>query len=239
MSRDRAWEDQAEPWARFARSPAHDHFFWEFNGPRFLELLPEPGRLTLDVGCGEGRLGRLLRERGHRVVAVDGSRALARMAHRSGGQSVVVGDVSDLPVAEACADTAVAFMSLQDMPDLDRAVAEVARALRPGGSFCIAIAHPLRSAGGFQTKAADSAFQLDSYFDARPWPWSTRHTGMRLTLPGVHRPLEAYTRALERSGLRIETLREPRPGKREVARHAESARWRRMPCFLHLRAVRT
>ena len=64
MSRDDSWERQAERWARFARSPEHDHFFWEFNGPRFLELLPEPGRLTLDIACGEGRLGRLLRERG-------------------------------------------------------------------------------------------------------------------------------------------------------------------------------
>lgn len=31
----------------------------------------EPGRLTVDVGCGEGRLGRVLVGSGHRVVGFD------------------------------------------------------------------------------------------------------------------------------------------------------------------------
>ena len=132
---------------------------------------------------------------------------------------------------------AIAFMSLHDVPDLDRTIREVARVLAPSGSFCIAIAHPIRSAGGFETKEAHSRFQMESYFDARPWIWSSQHTGLRLSLPGVHRPLDAYTRALENAGFLIETMREPRPLKRQVARHPESARWQRVPCFLHIRAV--
>jgi hypothetical protein len=122
---------------------------------------------------------------------------------------------------------------------LDRAVAAVARVLEAGSRFCIAIAHPLRSAGGFHTKGAASPFQVDSYFDARPWNWSSQHTGMRVTLPGVHRPLEAYTRALEQAGFTLETLREPRPSKHQAARYPESTRWLRIPCFLHLRAIKT
>lgn len=239
MSRAKIWEDQAEQWARFARSPVHDHFFWEFNGPRFLELVPAPGRLTLDIGCGEGRLGRLLHERGHRVAALDGSPNLARMAYRSGGQAVVVGNASWLPLASGCADIVVAFMSLQDLADLDSMVDEVARVLQQGGRFCVAIAHPLRSAGGFLTKASSSPFQLESYFGARPWMWSTQHTGMRLTLPGIHRPLHEYTRALQQSGFLIETLHEPRPTKHQVTGYGESARWHRIPCFLHIRAIKS
>jgi SAM-dependent methyltransferase len=79
MGIDPLWEAKAREWARFARSPEHDHFFWTFNGPRFLELIPRPGHCTLDLACGEGRLGRLLRERWHRVVAVDAAPAMARM----------------------------------------------------------------------------------------------------------------------------------------------------------------
>jgi hypothetical protein len=100
------------------------------------------------------------------------------------------------------------------------------------------LAHPIRSAGGFHTKDSDSPFQLDSYFDARPWLWSSQHTGMRLTLPGVHRPLEAYTRALEHEGFLVEILREPRPTKHQIARYPESARWQRIPCFVHIRAIK-
>jgi hypothetical protein len=37
-----------------------DDDFWQFHLPEFLRLVPAPGRPTVDVGCGEGRLGRVL-----------------------------------------------------------------------------------------------------------------------------------------------------------------------------------
>jgi 2-polyprenyl-3-methyl-5-hydroxy-6-metoxy-1,4-benzoquinol methylase len=52
------------------------------------ELLPPPRGLTLDVGCGEGRLTRELSARGYEVVGVDASTALveeARSATRCAG----------------------------------------------------------------------------------------------------------------------------------------------------------
>ncbi len=146
-------------------------------------------------------------------------------------------DASSLPLPDDTVDLAIAFMSLHDVPDLDRPLSEVARVLDPRGSSCIAIAHPIRSAGGFETEEAHSRFHMESYLDARPWIWSSQHTGLHLSLPGVHRPLDAYTRALENAVFLIETIREPRPSKRQVARHPESARWQRIPCLLHIRAV--
>jgi SAM-dependent methyltransferase len=238
MSVDPAWEHNAYAWARFARSPEHDHFFWTFNGPRFLELIPPPGRRTLDLGCGEGRLGRLLAARGHRVIALDAAPAMGRLAADAGEQLVVVGSASQLPLPSASVDVATAFMSLQDMPELEPAVTEVARVLVDGGRFCIAIAHPIRSGGRFESKQADSAFSLTSYFATRPWPWRSQHTGLQLDLPGVHRPLEAYTVALERAGFVIEALREPQPAAEQTSKHPESQRWQRIPCFLHIRALR-
>ena len=81
MSRTRAaWEQQAAGWIEWARSPELDHTFWGFNLPALLRLVPPPGRLTVDVGCGEGRVARELIRRGHTVVGVEGSEALAAAA---------------------------------------------------------------------------------------------------------------------------------------------------------------
>ena len=64
------WEDQASAWLAWARAPGHDSF-WRHHGEQFNRLLPPPGALTLDIGCGEGRLSRQLTAGGHRVVGLD------------------------------------------------------------------------------------------------------------------------------------------------------------------------
>jgi SAM-dependent methyltransferase len=75
-----AWEARAPDWVRWARSPELDNDFWDFHLPEFLRFVPAPGRLTVDVGCGEGRLGRVLAGSGHRVVGVDASMTSVRAA---------------------------------------------------------------------------------------------------------------------------------------------------------------
>ncbi len=59
-----AWERHAEEWIAWARTGIDDPS-WQLNLETLSTLLPEPGRLTLDVGCGEGRLLRALAARGH------------------------------------------------------------------------------------------------------------------------------------------------------------------------------
>jgi len=47
-----AWEAEARNWVAWARTPGHDSY-WQFHRDRFLQLLPPPKGLTLDIGCGE------------------------------------------------------------------------------------------------------------------------------------------------------------------------------------------
>ena len=65
-----SWDREAENWVRWARKPGHDSY-WRFHRDAFFRLVPPPGRLTLDIGCGEGRrCGRpAVRER-YRVAIV-------------------------------------------------------------------------------------------------------------------------------------------------------------------------
>src|SRR4030095_8101628 len=54
-----SFEGQARSWLSWARTPDHDAY-WQYRDAFFDKLLPAPGRLTLEVGCGEGRGGREL-----------------------------------------------------------------------------------------------------------------------------------------------------------------------------------
>jgi SAM-dependent methyltransferase len=223
-----AWHDHAAEWVAWAREPDHDHFFWRLSMPALLELLPAPGRATLDLGCGEGRLARILTERGHSVVGVEGSPALAAAARTASPElEVHVGDAADLPFADAAFDLVVASMTLLNFDDMPGAVREVARVLEPGGRFCMSLVHPW-----------NSLKELPDYFAERAYGETRERGGLAMTFYDTHRPLEAYARALEAAGLAIEAIREPVPDDDHVAAHPSVERWRRTPVFLVMRACR-
>jgi SAM-dependent methyltransferase len=228
MSLREHWDDSAEDWIRWARSPGHDHYFWRLNLPALLELLPPPGRRTLDVGCGEGRLARELSARGHRVTGVEGSPALAEAARASDpALEVICADAAELPLPDASADLAVACLSLLNMDDMPRVVAEVVRVLEPGGRFAIVEVHPFRSAA-----------EVDDYFAATRFTETRERDGLRMTFHDTHRPLTDLFGALEGARMTVEAVREPVPDDAHVAERPEAARWRKSPLFLHLRAIK-
>ena len=235
-----SWQEQAPNWLRLARRPAAggDHH-WDFNLPRFLELLPSPGRQTVDIGCGEGRVARELRALGHRVIGVDQSAELvAAAAEADPASRYLVADAAALPLADSSADLAIAFMSLQDIDDLRGAIREIARILEPGGRFCAAILHPLRTAGRLAGGPGEERLVIsESYFEPHPFMVSNEREGTTVEMWSEHRPLEHYLRALEDVGFLVEALREPVPGAELVERPGGiSPKWRRLPLFLHWRA---
>lgn len=234
-----AWERNAELWIAWARTPMHDSF-WRFHRDQFLTLLPEPGALTVDIGAGEGRLSRELARRGHTVVAVDASPTLAVAAREADPTTgIVVADAAALSLRDGVADLAIAFMSLQDVDDLHGAVHEAARVLRPGGHLCVAIVHPLNSAGQFVDDDPDGNFVIDgSYLAPRLYSDELEREGLTMEFVGTHRPLQEYIAACRDAGLLIEELREPAMPD-EAIRRPRQRRWQRVPLFLHLRAIRS
>lgn len=90
-------------------------------------------RRLLEVGCGWGELASwLARETGADVVAIDLSGRMVSLA-RERGIDARVGDVQELAFADGEFDCVVAAWMLYHVPDLDGAISELARVLRPGG----------------------------------------------------------------------------------------------------------
>jgi SAM-dependent methyltransferase len=231
-----AWEQNARAWAEWARAPGHDSY-WRFHRDAFLSILPPPAGLTLDVGCGEGRLARDLRRLGHHVVAVDGAPTMVDLARAADpDMDVRLADAAALPFDSASADLVVAFMSFQDVDDMPGAIAEARRVLRDDGRVCIAVVHPLNSAGAFASEDEASAFVVEDYLSPRRYADELERDGHRMVFHSLHVPLEAYSRALEAAGLVVDALREVTMDEASIRERPERARWRRIPLFLHLRA---
>jgi SAM-dependent methyltransferase len=151
---------------------------------------------------------------------------------------VHLADAAQLPLPDGAFDCAAAFMSLQDVDDLGGFVREAARVLEPGGRLCLAVVHPLNSAGLFRGEMPESPFVVDgSYLDESYYQDEIERRGLALTLVSAHRPLQSYTEALADAGFAIERLREPAIPADAYAED-RSRRWLRIPLFLYIRAVR-
>lgn len=221
-----AWERNAARWLAWARTPDHDVYHWHLNFPRFVRLLPDAGHGTLDVGCGEGRVGRWLAARGHTVTGIDSSPTLTAAAQQAGGyQEIVCEDAASLPWPENAFDLAVAYMSLQDMPDPEQVIGEIARVLCPGSYLLIAITHPLNRPD----------VDLDRYFQRLRFHDEVTRAGLRMTFDGVDRPLGDYTAALTDRGFVIDRLTEPRPSAEDCDAYESLVDAFRRPYFLHIR----
>jgi SAM-dependent methyltransferase len=233
-----AWEEHAAEFVAWARKPGHDSY-WLFHRDQFLELLPPPGRRTLDLGCGEGRLARDLKAIGHDVVAVDLSPTMVAAAKELDPDlEIHLTSADDLPFEDGSFDLVAAFMSLQDMDDPDGAIREAARVLASGGRFCLAVVHPLASAGQFDGGEPSSPFVVEGSYLERSWySDSFARDGLTMTFVSERRPIQGYVDALADAGLVVERLKETDVPDSGIVR-PRSRRWQRIPLFLHIRAVK-
>lgn len=221
-----SWKTEAANWIAWARKPGHDSY-WRFHRDQFLSRLPPPGRLTLDIGCGEGRLTRDLASLGHRVIGMDASPTMLAAAREADPEGKYVeGDLANLPFEDGRADLAVVFMSLMELENIRGAAAEIARVLEPGGTLAVAVVHPLNSA--MLPHDEDGRFTIKAYRAPHAYSDSIESDGLQMTFRSFHFSLDDYWRAIRDAGFVIEELR-------EVYDDAHP-RWREVPIFLHLDA---
>ena len=197
----------------------------------------------LDVGCGDGQVSRLAWQLGAElVVGVDPTWNQIGVAHeRGGGPAYVRGPAARLPFADASFDAVVACLVFEHIDDVDEAIAEVARVLRPGGRFCFFLNHPL-------LQTPNSGWIDDQFLDPPEQYWRIgavprrgrddrggREGRVHPLHPPPARPLRQ--RARRPTACCIERMDEPAPPAGFLARAEEYAQAATIPRLLYLRSA--
>ena len=114
---------------------------WNHNAHYHRYLMghvPERCRHVLEIGCGAGRFSRLLAGRAERVLAVDLSQQMIRLARERSklypNIDFVAGDVMDCRLPDNQFDCAATLTTLHHLP-IESILRKVRKALRPGGTF--------------------------------------------------------------------------------------------------------
>ena len=238
---DDLWEDHADWWI---------DGFTEGADPEYVEQILPMAReelagfdRVLDVGCGDGQISRLLASGGATVVGIDPTWNQIRIAHeRGGGAAFVRAGAAELPVADASFDAAVACLVFEHIDDVDGAIAEVARVVRPGGRFSFFLNHPLIQTPGSYWIDDHTVDPPEQYW--RVGPYLAEQSFVEQVEQGVfirfvHRPLSRYLNALADHGLLLEQMVEPTPPDGFLARAEEYAAAAAIPRLLYLRLRRT
>ena len=195
---------------------------------------------VVDIGTGEGQLARVAAAGGARVVGVDPTVAqLAVALARGGGPQYLRAAAAGLPLADCSFDAALACLVFEHIEEVDAAIAEAARVLRPGGRFLLFLNHPLLQAPG-------SGWIDDHVLDPPEQYWrvgaylvedhSIEEVEKDVFIPFIHRPLSRYVNAMADAGLRIRTMAEPPPPPGLLARAREYAEAATIPRLLFLLA---
>ena len=219
--------------------------------PGVLRLMAvQPGDAVVDVACGQGALARLLHERGAEVTALDAAAELIRAARQRGPESIRyhVADARELSfLPETKYAAAACVLAIQNIQPVQPVMEGVARLLRPGGRFVVAMMHPAfrspkETRWGWDAESGVQFRRVDRYLLPRKSPIVT-HPGKS---PDVytwtfHRPIGSYVKALRNAGLLVDALEEwpshkvSEPGPRAAA---ENAARKEIPMFLSLRGVK-
>lgn len=223
---DNGWEASAAAWIADMGEVGDYGRRFVLDAPMLARVRALAPADALDVGCGEGRFCRRLREEGVTVTGVEPTPSLhAAAVARDPAGRYVAAQAEALPFPAASFDLVVSYLTLIDIDDVEAAIAEMARVLRPGGAILVANLNSFNTAGQWHRRPDGTRyFGLDHYLEERAEWVAWRGIEIR----NWHRPLCRYMSLFLAQGLRLTHFDEPAPtgGPPEVA-----DRYRRAPYF--------
>lgn len=227
--------------------------------PRLFRMMGEIERKDiLDLACGQGHISRVMMKGGARVTGVDISAELISFAKTEnekekfkGGKLQSVAYFASPShilsmLKDESQDIIICVLAIQNIEKVAETFKECSRVLRKDGRLFIVMNHPSYripqgSAWGFDESQGIQYRRVDQYLseakikiDMTPG----KATGKEYTI-SFHRPLQYYSKFLEKSQFAITRIEEWESHKKSgkgPRQHAEDVARKEIPLFLALEA---
>lgn len=183
-----------------------------------LVALTDEHPTVCDLGCGEGKLSRILAQRGCSVIGVDISQNLLAIANKHEerqplGISYIHDNAESLDrLGSGAFDVVICNMALMDMPNLKNVFHSVYRVLKQKGTFAFTITHPCFDSPHSKWVESNNGGinrNISEYFAEGFWR-SKNPRGIRGRVGAHHRMLSTYINYLIDVGFIVEAMIEPK-----------------------------
>jgi SAM-dependent methyltransferase len=247
------WNACGEAFDRYTN--AADSFSDNLERPSIKQLIGDiSGARVLDLGCGSGKYSLWFAELGAQVTGLDLSQTMITLAQDKARERNVQADfrVADiregLPVRKDEFDLVFTGTALHYVEDIDAAMKQVARGMKPEARFVASVLHPMSTAlfPASESEEIEGPNPWDGWYFGSPkrcieTPWlgfgEVSSKGRRVFCH--HHTVSDYFNAVSSAGLTITSLLEPAPGAEFGAKNA--ARYfqaMHVPVFLIFKAER-
>lgn len=214
---------------------------------RFMAI--EKNDIILDLACGQGFFSRELRKKADKVMGVDASEKLIKIAEsksRDIDYHIAPADRLNF-IRDKSIDKIAIILALQNMDDIASVFKECGRILKPKARLYFVLNHPAfrmpkTSSWGWDDQAGVQYRRIDAYLSGSRIAIQT-HPGARPSeiTWSFHRPLQTYIKALHKVGFAVSRLEEwnsrktSEPGPRKKA---EDKARKEIPLFMAVEGIK-
>jgi SAM-dependent methyltransferase len=240
MSGNGLWDEHAQWWIDGFTDGADPEYVEQII-PLAVEELAGRHKI-LDLGCGDGQIARALAAQGSDVLGVDPTQLHIDVAiERGGGPQYLLGSATNIPADDESFDAVVACLVFEHIDQMDEAMTEVARVLKPRGQFSFFLNHPLLQTPGSGWIDDHIIDPPEQYWRIGPYLVETEsieEVEKDVYIRFIHRPLSRYVNALLANGMSLDRMVEPSPPAGFLARAPEYALAHTVPRLLYLRSTK-
>lgn len=189
--------------------------------PNLLRILDiHPGEQIIDIGCGQGYFARELAGAGAKVVGVDVGGELIRVAKEKSGPNetyLVLSAEKLANISSGKFDAAICVLALQNIKNLQAAISELSRVLKPNGRAVLVLNHPaFRVPGGSSwsydeggnTQYRNINKYLSEVTQEVDMTQGVKNPSKKKFTISFHHPLQVYFKAFFKAGLVVARLEE-------------------------------